>query len=347
MVDIYADQGITGTSASKRPQFMRMMKDAADGKIDLILCKSISRFSRNFADAQRYIHFLKSLNIEVRFEKEGINSMDPSSDLIFGMMAAVAQEESRSISENVKWTYRKLAEFGTRHVGDNHMLGYDERNGKLVPNGDAWIVKLILEEYALGFPISLIIKHLEEKGARRIRSSKKYEWSVISRILKNEAYVGDRLLQKSATVDYLTKKPEEKESVFDCKYIFNDHEGIIPPAIWEAVQKRFEKQTEMRRQKLYKQCTSHFLYGKVFCAECGAPYTRFTVKNGDGSLSKTWHCRKRAHKGECRNRNIKEENLIKEICKALEWEKLETELFNETVDTIQIKNAKIDIKVRK
>ena len=217
MVDIYADQGITGTSASKRPQFMRMMKDAADGKIDLILCKSISRFSRNFADAQRYIHFLKSLNIEVRFEKEGINSMDPSSDLIFGMMAAVAQEESRSISENVKWTYRKLAEFGTRHVGDNHMLGYDEREGALVPNADAWIIRLIFEEYALGFPISLIIKHLEEKGAKRIRSSKKYEWSVISRILKNEAYVGDRFLQKSASVDYLTKKPEEKESVFDCK----------------------------------------------------------------------------------------------------------------------------------
>ena len=106
-VGIYADQGITGTSAAKRPQFLRMLEDAREGKMNLILCKSISRFSRNFAEAEKYVHELKSINVEIRFEKEGISSFDPGSDLIFSLMAAMAQEESRSISENVKWSYRR------------------------------------------------------------------------------------------------------------------------------------------------------------------------------------------------------------------------------------------------
>ena len=162
-VGIYADQGITGTSAAKRPQFLRMLEDAREGKMNLILCKSISRFSRNFAEAEKYVHELKSINVEIRFEKEGISSFDPGSDLIFSLMAAMAQEESRSISENVKWSYRRLAEKGIRHVGNHRMLGYKEVNGKLTPNDDAWIVRMIFEEYAAGESINPVQKECDRE----------------------------------------------------------------------------------------------------------------------------------------------------------------------------------------
>ena len=147
MVGLYADPGISGTSAKKRPEFMRMINDARNGKIDLILCKSVSRFSRNFKEAQELIHELKAGNVEVWFEKEGIHTFDPSTDLIFSMMAAISQEESRSISENVKWSYRKRGEQGIRHIGNFRMLGYDDVDGKLTPNKDAWIVRMIFDEY--------------------------------------------------------------------------------------------------------------------------------------------------------------------------------------------------------
>ena len=167
---IFADRGISGTQADKRTDFMRMMEAARNGKIDIILCKSISRFSRNVVDTQHYVHELKSLHVEVLFEKEGISSFDGTADMIFSIMASVAEMESRSISENVKWGVRRRQEAGTFHVGSNHMLGYDEIDGKLTPNQDAWIVKLIFEEYAQRIPISDIIKHLSEKGAKRMRS---------------------------------------------------------------------------------------------------------------------------------------------------------------------------------
>ena len=185
-VGMYADQGITGTSAEKRPNFMRLLDDARAGKIDLILCKSVSRFSRNYADAQKYVHELKSYHVEIRFEKDGINTFDSSADLIFSLSAAIAQEESRHISENVKWAYRKLAERGIRHIGSHRALGYAEVDGKLTPNEDAWIVKQIYEDYAAGLLPSEIINHLTEADAKRLRVEKDFDWTTLLRMLRNE-----------------------------------------------------------------------------------------------------------------------------------------------------------------
>ena len=282
-----------------------------------ILCKSISRLSRNFAEAQQYVHELKAINVEIRFEKEGISSFDPSSDMIFSTMAAVAQEESRSISENIKWTYKRLAEQGIRHVGNNHMLGYDEVEGKLTPNKDAWIVKLMFEEYAAGAAPSLILQHLREKGARRMRSDREFTWSSVLAILKNEAYVGDRLLQKTAPQNYLTKEPDPTQP-YDSKYIYNDHEGIIAPAVWDAVQDRFKHTEKAKETGLSNRATAHFLYGKVFCAECGEPYRRFTA-NGSNGYYKTWRCRGRTHASGCGCRHIKEKDLLRAISEQFGW----------------------------
>ena len=267
LVEIYADQGITGTSASKRPQFLRMLDDARTGKINLILCKSISRFSRNFVEAQKFVHELKAINVEIRFEKEGISSSDPGSDLVFSLMAAIAQEESRSISENVKWSYRKKAENGIRHIGNNRMLGYDEIDGKLTPNKDAWIPRMIFEEYAAGIAPSEIIEHLTEKGAQRLRSEQPFKWSSALVILKNEIYVGDRLIQKAPPLNFLTKKPDVMEA-YDSKFIRNEHEAIISRAVWDKAQERLKKGRESREKGLSIRRASHFLYGKVYCPRC-------------------------------------------------------------------------------
>ena len=339
LAGIYADQGITGTSAAKRPEFLQMIEDAKAGKIDIILCKSVYRLSRNFAEAQKYVHELKSVNVEVRFEKEGISSFDPSSDMIFSTMAAVAQEESRSISENVKWGNKRRMEMGIRHVGSNHMLGYDEVHGKLTPNKDAWIVKLMFEEYAVGLAPTVILQHLREKGAHRMRSDKDFTWSSVLAILKNEAYVGDRLFQKTAPQNYLTKKPENNVP-YDSKYIYNDHEGIITPAIWDAVQDRMKRTEAERAKGLSNRCTAHFLYGKVICSECGQPYRRYTVRNGERTY-KAWRCKNRVLTGECGCRHVKESELLFEISSALGWgwnegDTFDSWAFQETVDKVLI-----------
>ena len=314
-VGIYADQGITGTSAAKRPQFLRMLEDARDGKMNLILCKSISRFSRNFAEAEKYVHELKSINVEIRFEKEGISSFDPGSDLIFSLMAAMAQEESRSISENVKWSYRRLAEKGIRHVGNHRMLGYKEVNGKLTPNDDAWIVRMIFEEYAAGESINRIIHHLNDAGAKRMRSGRTFDGSAISAILRNEAYVGDRLIQKTASQNYLSKKPDLTEP-YDSHFIRDDHEAIVSREVWDQVQNRLKQEKEERDRGLFADHRSHFLYGKVFCAECGEPYRRYTAQVVSGT-HKVWRCRGRVNKNGCRNKQVDEEVMLSEIRNAL------------------------------
>lgn len=164
-VKVYADEGFSGVLAEKRLGFMAMMVDARGNLIDIILVKSISRFARNAKEAQRYVHELKNLGVEVRFEREGISSMDGSAEMAFSMLAVAAQEESRSISENMKWSLRKHVEQGIRHLGSSRILGYNELNGVLVPNQDAWIVRVIFKDYAAGlYPIE-IHRHLMDLGA--------------------------------------------------------------------------------------------------------------------------------------------------------------------------------------
>ena len=341
LVHVYADPGITGTSAKKRPQFMQMLQDARDGKVDLVLCKSISRFSRNFKEAQEYVHELKANNVEVWFEKEGIHTFDPSSDLIFSTMAVMAQEESRSISENVKWAYRRMAEQGIRHVGSNHMLGYDEENGKLIPNKDAWMVRLMFEEYAAGVAPNMILRHLKEKGAKRLRSAKDFLWSGVLSILQNEAYVGDRHLQKRAPQNFITKKPDANEP-YESRYIYGDHEGLVSPAIWDAVQDRLRKNQQARNAGLGIRCTAHFLYGKVFCAECGEPYRRFTAMRASGKY-KTWRCRGHAKGSGCQNRHITEDTLLAAIQDQLGWEEMDEWAFSEAVQMVVVKDDHVEL----
>ena len=326
-VEVYADQGRSGTSVSGRPAFQRMMKDARERKLDIILVKSISRFSRNVADAQKYVYELKELGVEVRFEREAISSFDPSAEMIFNILSAVAQEESRSISENMKWSYRKLAEKGIRNLGNNRVLGYDtDKSGKLVPNEDAWIVRMIFEQYAAGVSVSQIVKTLHDSGAKRIRSDKPFSVSSVQRILTNEIYVGDRLIQKAAPLNYLTKKPDITEP-YTSHYVTDDHKAVINRNIWECVKSRLEQIRDERIDGIFKRKTAHDLYGIVCCAKCGAPFTRRTVQ-GKGGLHKVWKCTERlkGSKGNgCRGAIIAENDLLRMIADRLGWDWVDAE----------------------
>lgn len=234
-------------------------------------------------DSISYVHELKELGIEVRFEKEELSSFDSSSDMIFNLLAAMAQEESRSLSENMKWGLRKRAEMGIRRIGNRHMLGYDQEGDKLVPTEDAWIVKYIFEQYAAGALIKDIIAGLKERGAVTMKGKDTFDYTTITGMLKNENYVGDRLIQKQPPQNYLTKKPDYTVD-YESYFIENDHEPIVDREIWNAVQERLQK---VERHPTWNKTTlDHFLYGKVYCAECGRKCKRLAKHKGKHS----WVC---------------------------------------------------------
>jgi site-specific DNA recombinase len=347
-IGVYADEGRSGTGVKNRPEFLRLMQDAADGKIDIILTKSISRFARNVVDCQRYVKDLKSKGVEVRFEREGISSMDAGADFIFSMLAMVAQEESRSISENVKWRYEKSFEKGVYHLGSGRILGYDmNEDGKLIPNEDAWIIQRIFESYASGMSLSEIADELNTNGAKRLRCDKPFDSSLIWRMLRNECYVGDRLLQKNPPRDFLTKRPDTSAE-HKSYYIKDNHEGIIDRITWDAVKAKIEQDEADRAAGVYRNCTNtHFLYGKVFCSECGSPYTRRTFKNRQGESYKAWNCRERQRGNKrCKNSSIKEDVLLGAIAEALGLGELERELFEGLVEKVLVDGREVRVEVK-
>lgn len=317
-VEVYADQGKSGVQASKRPDFLRMIEDAKAGKIDIILAKSISRFGRNSLEAQEYAHILKEYDVEVRFEREGLSTFDPQAEMVFNFLTAVAEEESRSISENTKWTYKKLAEQGIRHLGNNRVLGYDEIDGVLTPNEQAWIPKLIFERFAEGMCYVDIADELEEKEAERLRCKSRFTQTQIMRVLQNEIYVGDRRIQKAPHTDYKTKKPKKGED-YESFYVEEDHEGVVSREVWDRVQARLESDRINRDSGIYKRKNSHFLFGRVLCGECGEPMLR-RVDKSNGNQSVTWICkdRRKGKKGNgCKNMIIPEDELLEALTGAL------------------------------
>ena len=246
---IFADEGLSGTT-DKRPAFQRMIADAKAGRIDKILVKSISRFARDVVICRQYVEELEEYNVSVYFEKEGIDSLAPGTKLILSLSAAIAQDESRSNSENHHWSNRRRVELGIYKIGNNQVFGYDaDENGKPVPNKDAWIVKMVFEMYAGGATIREIVDALRSKGVVGMRSGKPLQRWNITYFLNNELYVGDRLLQKNHPKDLLTKRPDPRREKIS-KYLRDDHEPIVSRELWDAVQTRLaaEKELSMKRK---------------------------------------------------------------------------------------------------
>ncbi len=320
---IYSDKGITGTNAKKRPGFQQMVKDALDGKVDLILVKSISRFSRNIIDCLQYAEMLHSHGVEIRFEKEGISTNDPSAFLMFGIMATIAQSESESISNNVKWRYQKAFEQGKYSLGNHHILGYSTKHdGTIYINDDAWIVRKIYRMFLDGFSYPAIADSVNKAGGHSVTGKPMIEGSVRG-ILKNETFVGDKLLQKRPPVNFLTHKPDPSAD-YNSFYVTDGHPGIIDRDTWNRVQKKFsDRKKEQENGIHFMPGRSSFLYGKIYCGNCGALYKRRNYGSG-ANMHKVWVCmeRRKGKRGNgCKNRTVDETELLKAINDGLglEW----------------------------
>ena len=265
---IYADEGITGTSLKHREGFKRMIQDAVDGKIDLIVTKSVSRFARNTVDSLTTIRSLKEKGVECFFEKENIWTFDGKGELLITIMSSLAQEESRSISENCTWGQRKRMADGRVSVPFDHFLGYDRgEHGELVINKEqAKTVMLIYELFLQGLTPHAIAKRLTEMGIPTPQKKAKWNQGTVRSILTNEKYKGDALMQKRYTENFITKRQLVNNGELPQYYVEGNHEAIIAPETFELVQQ------EMTRRKAKKGRYSgvDIFASRLVCGECGA-----------------------------------------------------------------------------
>ena len=277
-------------------------------------------------------------------------------DMVGRTLFAIAQDESRSISQNIRWGYEKRFAQGIHHMGNRRVLGYDEVNGVLTPNEDAWIVRMAFELFNQGMGYQKIAEAITAAGGKRMRGSTAFSASSIQSIVDNEIYVGDRMLQKRPPQHYLTKKPDPNAQ-YQTYYWRDTHEGIIDRKTWEKAQAVLDARKRDRISGVYKKTpATHFLYGKVFCARCGAPYKRRTLSGGttDGApfYHKVWNCRER-QKGKagsgCRNASVAEEELLRGISDALGWEwkgaeEFDTERFLREVQAVHLENGAASVQ---
>ena len=287
-VAVYSDEGITGTSYKKRDGFNRMVRDAMDGKIDLILTKSISRFARNTVDALTITRQLKSAGIEVFFEKENISSMDSQAELVFTIMSSIAQEESRSISENVRWGLKRSMEAGKVSLPWKHFLGFERGPDGLpkIVESEAAIVRIIYHNYLDGATLQGIAKSLTKQGIKAPCGGQKWSPETIRNILTNEKYMGDAILQKTYTVDFLSKEIRKNNGERKQWYIHDSHDAIITPETFKLVQQEL-KYRGHPKGKFYD---SPF-YSKVRCGLCKACYNHYTVLPEREERFNLWACR--------------------------------------------------------
>ena len=278
LAGIYADDGISGTNTKKREEFNRLIEDCMAGQVDMIVTKSISRFARNTLDCLKYIRQLKDKNIPVFFEKEAINTLDAKGEVLLTIMASLAQQESQSLSQNVRLGLQYRYQQGKVQVCTNRFLGYDkDEDGNLVINPEeAEVVKRIYREYLGGKSYYAIGQGLTADGIRTAAGNDYWLASTLKKILTNEKYIGDALLQKTITTDFLNKKRVANKGIVPQYYVENSHEAIIPRDLFLQVQEemvrraRLETGTGKRRVYSGKYALSHLVY----CAHCGDIFRR-------------------------------------------------------------------------
>ncbi|SCY24808.1 recombinase family protein [Alkaliphilus peptidifermentans] len=328
-VGVFADKGITGTTEN-RPGFKRMIKAARDGQIDLIITKSISRLARNTTVMLEVVRELKELGVEVRYEKENINTLSGDGELMLAVLSSFAQEESKNVSDNIKWRVRKKFEAGEVMINTTRFLGYDKsKDGNLIINEEeANIVKRIFNEYLGGKGTFLIGKELNHEKVPTVTGGQWYDSTILT-ILKNEKYKGDVLLQKTYTLDHLTKKKVKNTGEVNSYYIENNHPAIISKEMWERVQEEIKRRGKCKgntggRDKYTKQ---YPLSRMLYCSKCGASLIRRTWNSKLSCRKIVWQCSNYIKNGKnsCEGTkiedeiisriNIKEEVIVKEEMK--------------------------------
>lgn len=335
---VYADDGITGTKTNDRAEFNRMIADCESGKIDIILTKSISRFARNTVDLLNAVRHLKELGISVQFEKEHIDSLSEDGELMLTLLASFAQEEVRSLSDNVKWGTRKRFEKGIPN-GRFQIYGYRWDGDHLVVEPEeAKIVKLIYDNFLNGLSAESTEKQLEEMGVKSYKGQH-FGNTSIRQILGNITYTGNLLFQKEYTVDPISKKSRKNQGELPQYWVENTHEAIIPMEVYQAVQEEKARRRELGVFANWSINTSCFT-SKIKCGRCGKSYQRSNRKGRkDPDANYTvWICgtRRKTGNAQCQNKDIPEP-MLKEACAAV----LGLDEFDETVFSEQINHIEI------
>lgn len=291
-VGIYADEGITATNTKKRDEFNRMILDAKCNKFDIIFTKAVTRFARNIVDSINYVRLLKSLNIEVRFITDNINSFDDDAEFKLGLFSAFAQEESRQTSEKVTFGQQISMKNGVV-FGSNTMLGYNIVNGEMTINeNEAPIVRKIFHKYLIeGKGSHCIAKELQEEGIKTKRGSNKWTNASIYKILKNEKYCGDLIQQKTYTPDFLSHNKKYNKGEREFVKIENHHEPIIDKETFNKVQAEIVRRGKKAKADGSKHSNRYALSGKIKCGSCGCTYVGGdNRKRKDGTIRKSWKC---------------------------------------------------------
>ena len=317
LVDIFADEGITGLNTRKRDQFKKMIEACEAGQVDMIITKSISRMFRNTADCLLYTRELKKRGIGVLFEEQNINTLDSTGELMLTILSSLAQDESRNISENVTWGIRSRFQQGRLHLNTDRFLGYDkDKDGNLIINPEqAKLVRRIYDSFLDGISPDVIASTFRKEGILTLTGTTNWAASTIYGILRNEKYKGDALLQKWYTADFLSGTCVRNNGEVEQYYIKGNHEAIIDPVRWEITQLELDRR-EAFREKYGLRTLGRYTAGqpfsnRVFCGLCNDLFWRRTWYRL-GKNVKVWQCNKRyKEKGVvgCTSKNLFEHQL--------------------------------------
>ena len=328
MAGIFADEGISGTQAKKRPEFLKMIRQCRQGKIDLILTKSFSRFARNTVDSVDYIRELRALGIGVVSEKENMNTLNEDSEMLITILSCFAQAESESISKNVSWGVRQSFKNGKVPIKYSTLLGY--RKGKndlpeIIPD-EAEIVKEIFRSYLDGMSLKQIADSLNSRGIKTKHKNTTWKPEVVKGILKNEKYSGDAILQKTYVTDCITKKTRKNNGELPMYIVKNHHDPIISRNDFNRVQEEMARRSaklniaeKLTKTEQGKYSAKYALSELLICGECGTHYRRVTW-TAKGFKEIKWRCINRIQYGkkECHNSpTIDEQPLQKAIVNAI------------------------------
>ena len=327
MAGIFADEGITGTSARKRPEFLRMIRQCKQRKIDLILTKSISRFARNTVDCLTYVRLLKEHGIAVIFEEQNINTLESDSEMLITLLGAFAQAESESISANVRWGIRQAMREGKANINYKYLYAYEKGEDgrpRIIPE-QAEVVRDIYKRFLAGASLRQLKEWLESEGIPNVAGKEEWTISAIRSILTSEKYCGDVLLQKTFISDCISKKAVKNTGQLP-KYLIQDHHpAIVERKVYDAAQ------AELARRKAAKSpakaastgltsyASKYALSERLVCGECGTLYRRCTWRK-NGKTRIVWRCVSRLDYGKryCHNSpTLDEESLQRAILAAI------------------------------
>lgn len=365
LVKIFADKGISGTSTKHRDEFNKMIRMCKRGRIDMIITKSISRFARNTVDCLKYIRLLKDINVDVYFEEQGIHSIENGSEFYITVYGSIAQSESENISANVRWGKEQSAREGNVSFHYKNFLGYrkgDDGKPEIVPE-EAEIIRYIYERFLAGDSHQTIINNLQDKKILTPGGKERWTYGTLHSILTNERYMGDAIINKTYTVDCISKKKKRNNGERAKFYVENNHPAIIDRAIFGKVQEEIARRSGLRKVKqvgtkteLGKYSSKYALTELLVCGECGTPYRRCTWTSC-GNKRIVWRCISRLDYGKKRchdSPTMGEEELHRAIMRAIQTvamqnSKLLQTLKNHIAMTVKCADSEdkeLEIKVR-